>query len=696
MRRCGTFRYQVILGIAGLVFVTILRAEETNVVKEAEPLTPEQMFEGGDKTYANWIELSGGAMLSSGDEAKAQERHRLNDGAFGGIEDLHFQHDIAKATTLSLDGHGIYGNHDYSLSLGVQRQETWFMRINFENFRTWYDDDGGFYPPTGVQYSRSDDALALDRGEISFEGGLTLKNKPSLFFKYAHQYREGEKSSTIWGQTHPLNTTLIRGISPSFYDIDEERDIFELDAKHRIKSTDVGLGLRYETGDFDNALKISQFPNEPTERAITDRQGTSYDMFSAHAFTETWIKTNLFLSTGFLYANEWGDFSGSRIYGDDFDVGYTPDALNGLGYNNLDGSFCQQEYVLNANLMSIPTKNLVVVPSLRVQKEDMGADSEGLQTSDTDAPVPRTSESESDRLDVTERVDVRYSGFTNWVLYLRGEWTQGDGNLDETNGMGTTALIRRETEDCRFFQKYSGGARWYPKRWLTVDAGGYYKNNDYNYDHTVDSTANGSADSYPAYLVMQNFKTYDANARLTLRPARNVSLAGRYEYQVSTIHTKPDPASLLSEVESSEMTSHIFALNATWVPWSRLYLQAGGNYVISETETPTSDYTQAVLDSQNNYWTANANAGFVIDDKTDLNVGYFYYRADNYEDNSASGLPLGAGAEEHGMTASISRRISKNIRLNLRYGYYHYDEETSGGNDNYEAHVLFSSLQYRF
>jgi hypothetical protein len=144
------------------------------------------------------------------------------------------------------------------------------------------------------------------------------------------------------------------------------------------------------------------------------------------------------------------------------------------------------------------------------------------------------------------------------------------------------------------------------------------------------------------------------------------------------------------------MTSHIFALNATWVPWSRLYLQAGGNYVISETETPTSDYTQAVLDSQNNYWTANANAGFVIDDKTDLNVGYFYYRADNYEDNSASGLPLGAGAEEHGMTASISRRISKNIRLNLRYGYYHYDEETSGGNDNYEAHVLFSSLQYRF
>ena len=332
------------------------------------------MFEGGDTTYTNWIELSVGGFIPNGNEAQAQQMQQLSEGAFGGIEDLHFQHDIAKSTTLTLDGHGIYDNHDYSLGLEVKHEETWFFRLNFENFRTWYNDDGGYYPPTGVQYTLFNDALALDRGEVSFEAGLALKDKPSFTFKYTHWYRDGDKSSTSWGLTHPEygipggNPTLVRGLTPSFYDIDETRDTFELDAKHHIKATDLGLGLTYEIGDLNDAKNTVQFPGEPTQRAITDRQGTSYDMFSAHAFTETWIKKNVFLSTGFLYANQWGDTSGNRIYGDDFDVKYSPNSLNGLGYTNLMGDFCQQEYVLNLNLMTIPVKKLTITPSLRVQK----------------------------------------------------------------------------------------------------------------------------------------------------------------------------------------------------------------------------------------------------------------------------------------------------------------------------------------
>jgi hypothetical protein len=681
-------------------------AEEPAAKEEvkAKSPTPEQMFEGGDTPYVNWIELSAGAFLPRGDEAQAQERHRLNQGAFGGIEDLHYQHDLAKSTTLSLDGRGIYDNHDYSLSLGVKREEAWFVRLNLENFRTWSNDDGGVYSPTGVQYTRSDDALALDRGKISFEAGLTLKDKPSLHFKYTHAYRDGEKSSTSWGQTHPEynlpggNFALVRGISPTFYDIDETRDLFELDARHRIKATDVGLSLRYEAGDLDDARKISRFPGEPTFRAITDRQGESYDSFGTHAYTETWIQTNLFLSTGFLFVDQWGDFSGSRIFGDDFDVRYSANPTNGLGYTNLLGSFNQQEYVLNVNLMSMPVKHLVVVPSLRVRKEFRDTDSSGWQTLGANPATLADSESDRDLLEVCEQLDIRYSGVTNWVFYARGVWTQGDGNLEETGGMGMTAPVDRETDDSRFFQKYGAGARWYLCRAATLDLGGYYKDNDYDYDHRRDSTLNSAGNRYPAYLVMQDFQTGDANVRLTLKPARNVTLTGRYDYQLSTVHTRPDSASGLGDAESLEMTSHIFALYATWVPWSRLYLQAGGNYVISKTESPTSDaaYTQAILDAQNNYLTVNCNAGFVVNEKTDLNVGYFFYLADNFEDNSATGLPLGMGADEHGVTAAISRRISKNMRLNLRYGYFRSDEDTFGGNNHYAAHTLFSSLQYRF
>jgi outer membrane protein assembly factor BamA len=144
------------------------------------------------------------------------------------------------------------------------------------------------------------------------------------------------------------------------------------------------------------------------------------------------------------------------------------------------------------------------------------------------------------------------------------------------------------------------------------------------------------------------------------------------------------------------MTSQILAEDISWTPWSRLNLQVGFNYVWSELTTPASDVTSAILNAQNNYWMINFNSSFVLNDKTDLNVGYLYYRANNYEDNSSSGVPYGAGAEEHGITAGLVRRISKNIRLSLRYGYYHYTDDTFGGNGNYEAHVLYSSLSYRF
>ena len=59
-------------------------------------------------------------------------------------------------------------------------------------------------------------------------------------------------------------------------------------------------------------------------------------------------------------------------------------------------------------------------------------------------------------------------------------------------------------------------------------------------------------------------------------------------------------------------------------------------------------------------------------------------------------LPLGASAREHGVTATLVRRLRDNLRLTLRYGYFHFLDGTFGGSRDYEAHALFSSLQWRF
>src|SRR6266487_1431013 len=526
------------LCIAGAILVAgagRAQAEDKDKEKEKEKDAGKVAtnFEGAENAGINWVEVGAGSVFTTGNRSQAEQSRQVRGTVFGGIQDLHYQTEVATNTTFSVDGHGIFDNHDYNLTLGLKKEENYFLRFNFENFRTYYNGDGGFYPPADLQYSRSGNALALDRGEISFEGGLMFKDKPSVTFKYSHLYRDGEKSSTIWGQTHPQLTFPSVGLTPTFYDIDEKRDIFELNAKHHYKATEFGGGVRYELGDLNNALKISQYPGEPPvggapqDRKITDRQDVSYDLFSAHAFSETWFKPNLMFSSGFMYSSLDNDFTGSRIYGSDFDVNYAPNPGNGAGYTSLDGAAHQREYVLNLNLMTVPLKNLTVVPSLRVQRQDWNADSTSTFTLGNTVTGPFASNSDGDSLDVRERLDARYTGFTNWVLYARAEWTEGRGNLDEAGSIYLGSPIQRETADTRFFQKYGLGLKWYPLRRVSVDFGGYYKSNAYDYDHRSDNTPNNGGNRYPAYLVMQNFETCDGYTRLTLRPLPNLTLVTR-------------------------------------------------------------------------------------------------------------------------------------------------------------------------
>ena len=683
--------------------VSTLAAADTNSPPSAPaPLTPEEMFEGGTNVYNNWINFSAGGFFSGGNKAQAQQMHQNSRGAFGGIEDFHYQRNFGETTIFSVDGRALFDLNDYKLKLEATREKLGYLRFSYTEFRTWSNGDGGFYPPTDKFYPRPDSALALDRGEISFSGGLTLEEVPAITFKYSHNFRDGEKSSTIWGITHPA-VGVTQGLSPSFYDIDEHSDSFQLDATHTIKATDFGAGLRYESGKMDDAVKITQSPGEPAQQRITDRQGTSYDLFNVHAFTETWIRTNFLFSSAFSYSDLDNSYSGSRVYGSDFDVNYTPAPQNGRGYYGLNGGSRLDEYVLNLNLLYKPAPAFSIVPSLRVLKEVVDANASGFETLGDSASTPFSGNRDADRLDVRERLDLTYTAITNWMFHARGDWTEGNGNVTENGGLvpinGTgLPVIQRETDDTRWFQKYSAGVRWYPRRRVVLDVGAYYKINNYDYDHVVDSTPNDStsANGYPAYLAMQDFETYDGNIRLTLRPWQRVTFVTRYEYQYSTVHTKPDPASDLGEVTSATVPSHIIAQNISWIPWSRLTLQADFNYVLSETKTRASDFTRAILNAQNNYWMVNFSSTLVLDEKSDLNIGYLYYRADDYEDNSPDGVPYGSGAQEHVVTATVLRRITKNVQLALTYGYSHYDNDAFGGNEDYNAHMVYTSLRYRF
>ena len=672
--------------------------------RAAGGITPGQWFEGGTNVYNNWIELSAGGLFTDGNKAQAQQTERLGNGAFGGIEDLHYQTEVAKQTTLALDGHAIFDNHNYKAGLSLQKEDFGFIRLSFENYRYYDADNGGYDPVAGVAYLNPGDALTMDRGKISLEAGYNKDGKPKVTFKYTHTYRTGDKSTTEWGPSPSLTLPTLR-LAPGILNLDEHSDAFQLDVSDHIKKTEVGAGFRFETSDLNDAHLLSSF--QPQQ--ITDRQEVSYDMESVHAYTETWFKPTLFLSTGFMFDNVADTFTGSRVYGDDFDVVYSPAyPANYYGYYNLDGRSHEHQYVCNVNLMTLPTKDLTITPSLRVQQEDWNAQSTESVIDPGGATDANSFANNSgyDTLEVRERLEARYTAVTNWVLAANADLTEEQGNLNEHGGIYQPVLggpdgpypVNFSTDDSHLFQKYVLSARWYPVRRASLDVGGYFKDNEYDYNNSpAPGNVNSGLPAYPGLIVYQGFQTWDGNTRLTLHPTAKITLVSRYEYQLSTIATRPDATSGLGEVDSSRMHSHILGQNLSWTPLNWLSLQAGANYVISETKTPASAETQAILNSQNNYWTINFNTDLVLDDKTDLNLGCYYYRAaDGQNSIGGNGLPLGTDTLENSVSATLTRRITKNLRWNLRYAFTRYEDFASAGGYNFDAHVLFTSVQYRF
>ena len=102
--------------------------------RAGDAITPAQIYEGGTNAYSNWIELGSGALLTQGYAPGAEQRERLNPGAFGGIEDLHYQADVAKKTTFTLDGHSIFDDRDYKLGLGLNREDLGFVQFQLRKF----------------------------------------------------------------------------------------------------------------------------------------------------------------------------------------------------------------------------------------------------------------------------------------------------------------------------------------------------------------------------------------------------------------------------------------------------------------------------------------------------------------------------------------------------------------------------------
>lgn len=655
--------------------------------------------------------LSANGPFVTGDNAAFRARHRIPNQASGGIEELFAEFSVGEDATMTVEGRGLFDARDYLLDVELEHPGIGSLRAGYQQFRTWYDPSGGWFPPSNTFIELPPSNPKVDRGKAWFEATLTAPEMPRIDFRFISTFRDGTKNSTIWGDTTDTGGAGARSIVPAFRRIDETNDRIEFDISHEIKATRFGAKVRYELPDIANALELNRRPGEAgIERVVTQEDSVESTIANVVGFVERkFFEDKLLLSAAYSFTDLDSDTAGSRTYGDTFGAGFDPLFANrqpfDAGYLDLVGGTDLTRHVGTAAARYQPLEALSLSLAVKVLQETAKGHSDYTQTDVGPDPIrvtvetPSLATNDDDNFRVRPELDIRYTGIKNVVLFARGDWETDDGQISEQqfDGAANVQTLDRLTNIDTLGQTYTAGVNWYPTRKVTVTSKYRYDQRNNDFDHSIDSTDNTSGNRYPAYLRQEDRYTQGIGTRVTWRALEGLRLTGRYDFALSNYHVQADG---LSKVKSAEVTTHNIGADVNWNPFSGAYVRGTLNRVLSENDTPADALVGPaeglVTNFSNDYWNATVAAGWAVAEKTDLETYYFYYSTDNFRNNSAFSQPYGSDLTENGVSAGVRHEIREGVNLRAKYGYFSSRDDASGSNNDYDAHILYGAFELDF
>ncbi|MGH7957024.1 MAG: hypothetical protein ACREH8_08430, partial [Opitutaceae bacterium] len=484
---------------------------------------------------------------------------------------------------------------------------------------------------------------------------------------------------------------------------DEVRDIFTAEVGRQTDNANWKVAGRYEQTKFKNQHVARRRALENQDRFVTMNEGTELDLFSGHGFYDRMFNEKLRASAGGLITSIDTNITGSKIYGATPNAEYSPTfaqrQTSDVGYHGLTGGTRMKQYIGNLNVFYQPAKYWILRPGVKYEHLRTDGDEGHV---DTDfgggaaaAAIQRQIESGSRNSwnEFTEELELRCTRWAKWTMDVRGQWNQGTGNLVEQSILLTNnaRILDRETEYERFGQRYIINASWHGRPGLTVAAQYNYRVKIADYEHRRDSSDNRAGqDRYPAFIIDQDIESHDGNVRVSWRPKSMMSFVTRYAYQHSTVTSTMDG---LPEIQNGKLTRHVITQTATWNPTARLFLSGAVNVTYDQLEVPRHRLT---MNSDNNFTSASLGAGYAIGKVTDIYIDANHYRADNYIDNPEVTLPLNAGQKLQSAFLTWVRRHSDRVIYTAKYGYATSRDGTFGGFNDFDAHLFYGKVQYKF
>jgi hypothetical protein len=707
--------------------------------------------------YESYIKLTGQAASISGSETAFQSRTKQPADGGAGIEDLHINQDLSKATALVIDGKALTGAEDYLGSFKLTKNEVGTFEMGYKRFRTFYDGVGGFFPTNSQWLPLADQDLHVDRAKFWVEGTLTMPGAPVVTLRYTNQHRTGRKDSTIWGSTdltglpfnlapNPVNPA--RKIVPSYLQLGERNEELELVVKHKIGKTNLQLELLGEQFNNIDTRYMTNFPGEVVPWAIASLSTTvpagqiaaPQNIAKAAAPATSWnneattIETEGMKAktTGFTFeadtpfSEKWTlkvtgnyelihtDVMGSRPL---ITQTATPTGIVAVttnNYDNLAGGTRVKNLVGNIALDWKPTKTVFVKFAWRGQEEYVRGASSYNVLAATGTPAttvsgsPRTGYANLQQDVSTPVLEIRYTGIKDVALYFSG--SERDLNGIERNtaaynpltaGSGTLAQ-QNVSED---HGNYTLGANWKTSAFLSLRGEVFQKGHK-------DNTTGIDTRVGDYYLLDSKYRGFKLTA--LARPSLFVGFTTRYVYQEGKMQVTGFLPTYPA-YDSLNAKNHIISESIDWTPNKNCYVQLNANLVFNVINTiyPRAGVTPATLNaaglvtayafdtnrvvqnSNNNYSTLGLISGWTVDKSTDAQLQCNQYRANNGNPAlSALTLPFGVAVKDTQVTVGVKHKFSDKWIGRAKVGYFDSDNDTTGGRTNYHGPVAYLSFEH--
>ena len=633
--------------------------------------------------------LSG--VVVDGDDNKFREDWWMQGGVNAGVDNFSLHRETGDVT-IDAQGRAIVPEEDYRLGLRVAKRDVGYVRAGFREYRKYFDDTGGFFLNFSDSSFDLDKDLHLDIGQVFIEAGLTLPKKPKLVVGYEHRFKDGEKSLLEWGSVTQGGVT--RKLFPSFKEIDEKLDVIRVEVSHDIANIRVGDEFRYEHYSIDTKRheQDRDLGTGVSETVAVD-EAYRHDAFFNTFHAETHLNDTTFLSLGYLFTTLDGEASFRMMT-----VPFGPESFDKSWFSNaIDLS--QDTHIVNANAVLGPFNNVTIYAGLEGERLEREGNTDAILTEigftgATDSPEALI-DSDQDKWGMEETIGVRYTGLPRTTLYAEGRWTQQDINLTETELEDGELALDRDTDTRVRRQRYSIGFNTSPWSRTTV-AARYrrsYRSNDY--DHTVDNVEGDDPNNvYSAFILDQDIKSDEVMVKLSFAPVTRIRTSLKYQFKSTDIDTDEDTDPPTSK-HSCKYDANIYTASITATPVASLFVTGLVSYQDVRLKTIGGE-TGSIVDYIGDVLSLAANAGWAIDPLTSLELQYVYSLAENFEDISSDGLPLGVESQRHAVLANLTRRITENLSVKLRYGFYNYDDNASDGSDNYSAHLIGATCSMIF